>query len=190
MTGTAAAPGPVRELRPRETLEQPQHSHPPQIRRPRPGFSVYPTSGAQQGAVRGPGGQIWLIGYYLPTQFQGAVQLAGAGRGQPGDGAVSYWAPLPPYLGSAAAPTLLAYDDGPPAFDGSGNERVIATATTRAGAVSHDLVRYTPGPSTSHVYRLARRVRVARRDHRRGRRIGVAELRVVPGVIRVTAERP
>jgi hypothetical protein len=73
----------------------------------------------------------------------------------PVTGAVSYWAPLPPYLGRAAAPTLLAYDDGPPAFDGGGNAWMIATATTPAGAVSHDLVRYTPGPSTSRVYTIA-----------------------------------
>ena len=123
---------------------------------PEAGFLVYPTSGAQQGAVRGPGGQIWLIGY-MPTQFQGAPAGSQAlDEVSPVTGTVSYWAPLPPYLGSAAAPTLLAYDDGPPAFDGSGNAWMIATATTPAGAVSHDLVRYTPGPSTSHVYRLAR----------------------------------
>jgi hypothetical protein len=122
---------------------------------PKTGFSVYPTSGAQQGAVRGPGGQIWLIGY-MPTQLQGGAAGSQAlDEVSPVTGAVSYWAPLPPYLGSAAAPTLLAYDDGPPAFDGGGNAWMIATATTPAGAVSHYLVRYTPGPSTSRVYQLA-----------------------------------
>ena len=37
---------------------------------PKTGFSVYSTIGSQQGAVRGIGGQIWLIGF-SPTQFQG-----------------------------------------------------------------------------------------------------------------------
>ena len=121
---------------------------------PKTGFSVYPTSGAQQGAVRGPGGQLWLIGY-VPTQFQGAVAGSQAlDEVSPVTGAVNYWAPLPPDLGSAAAPTLLGYDDGPPAFDGSGNAWMIATATAPAGAVSYYLVRYTPGPSTSHAYPL------------------------------------
>jgi hypothetical protein len=122
---------------------------------PETGFSVYPTSGAQQGAVRGPGGQIWLIGY-MPAQFQGAPNGSQAlDEVSPITGAVNYWAPLPPYLGSAASPTLLAYDNGPPAFDGSGNAWMIATATTTGGAVSHYLVRYTPGPSTSGIYKLA-----------------------------------
>ena len=118
------------------------------------GFSVYPTSGAQQGAVRGPGGQIWLIGY-VPAQFQGATTGSQAlDEVNPETGMVSYWAPLPPYLGRAAAPTLLTYDDGPPAFNGAGNAWMIATATTPAGAVSHYLVRYTPGPSVSREYKL------------------------------------
>jgi hypothetical protein len=121
---------------------------------PATGFSVYPTSGAQQGAVRGPGGQIWLIGY-MPAQFQGAVAGSQAlDEVSPVTGTVNYWAPLPPDLGSAAAPTLLAYDDGPPAFDGSGNAWMIATATAPGGAVLYYLVRYTPGPSTSHAYPL------------------------------------
>ena len=121
---------------------------------PATGFSVYPTSGAQQGAVRGPGGQLWLIGY-MPTQFQGAVAGSQAlDEVSPVTGTVNYWAPLPPDLGSAAEPTLLAYDDGPPAFDGSGNAWIIATATAPDGAVSYYLVRYTPGPSTSHAYPL------------------------------------
>ena len=121
---------------------------------PEAGFSVYPTSGAQQGAVRGPGGQLWLIGY-MPTQFQGAVAGSQAlDEVSPVTGAVNYWAPLPPDLGSATAPTLLAYDDGPPAFDGSGNAWMIATATAPDGAVAYYLVRYTPGPSTSQAYPL------------------------------------
>ena len=121
---------------------------------PKTGFSVYPTSGAQQGAVRGPGGQLWLIGY-VPAQFQGAVAGSQAlDEVSPVTGTVNYWAPLPPDLGSAAAPTLLAYDDGPPAFDGSGNAWMIATASAPDGAVSYYLVRYTPGPSASHAYPL------------------------------------
>lgn len=121
---------------------------------PKTGFSVYPTSGAQQGAVRGPGGQLWLIGY-VPAQFQGAVAGSQAlDEVSPVTGTVNYWAPLPPDLGSAAAPTLLAYDDGPPAFDGSANAWMIATASAPDGAVSYYLVRYTPGPSASHAYPL------------------------------------
>jgi len=121
---------------------------------PTAGLSVYPTSGAQQGAVLGPGGQIWLIGY-MPTQFQGAPAGSQAlDEVNPVTGALNYWAPLPPYLGSVASPTLLAYDDGPPAFDGDGNAWMIATATTPAGAVAYELVRYTPGPSTSRIEKL------------------------------------
>jgi hypothetical protein len=70
----------------------------------------------------------------------------------PTTGVVNYYAPLPPSVGSKT--TLLAYDDGAPAFDGSGNAWMIATATTFSGAQSRYLVRYTPGPSTSKLVKL------------------------------------
>ena len=122
------------------------------------GLSVYQTYGMQQGAVRGPGGpggaspQIWLISM-MPPQFQGNPSGSQAlDEVNPTTGKVNYWAPLPPYVGSKT--TLLAYDDGAPAFDGSGKAWMIATATTFAGAQSHYLVRYAPGPSTSHIVKL------------------------------------
>jgi hypothetical protein len=121
-------------------------------------LSVYQTYGMQQGAVRGPGGpggggqQIWVIAMD-PPQFQGNPTGSQAlDEVNPTTGAVSYWAPLPPSVGSAT--TLLAYDDGAPAFDGSGNAWMIATATTFAGAQSRYLVRYTPGPSTSRMFKV------------------------------------
>ncbi len=122
------------------------------------GLSVYQTYGMQQGAVRGPGGpggagqQIWVIAMD-PPQFQGNPTGSQAlDEVSPTTGAVNYWAPLPPYVGSRT--TLLAYDDGAPAFDGSGNAWMIATATTFSGAQSRYLVRYTPGPSTSKLVKL------------------------------------
>ncbi len=119
---------------------------------PKPGLSVYQTYGMQQGAVRGPGGQIWLIAM-VPPEFQGNPTGSQAlDEVSPTTGAVNYWAPLPPYVGSKT--TLLAYDDGAPAFDGSGNAWMIATATAFSGAQSHYLVRYTPGPSTSRTFKL------------------------------------
>ena len=125
---------------------------------PKIGLSVYQTYGMQQGAVRGPGGpggsgqQIWLIAMD-PPQFQGDPTGSQAlDEVNPTTGKVNYWAPLPPSVGSST--TLLAYDDGAPAFDGSGNAWMIATATTFSGAQSHYLVRYTPGPSTSKLVKL------------------------------------
>ena len=120
---------------------------------PKTGFSVYQTYGMQQGAVRGPGGRIWLIAM-TPPQWQGNPTGSQALDGvNPITGAVNYYAPLPPFLGSTKSQTLLAYDNGAPAFSGA-NAWMIATATTPGGAVSHYLVRYTPGPSTSHIYKL------------------------------------
>jgi len=119
---------------------------------PKTGFSVYQTYGMQQGAVRGPGGRIWLISM-MPPQWQGNPTGSEAiDAVTPNTGAVNYYAPLPPYIGSKS--TLLAYDDGAPAFDGSGNAWIVATATTFAGAQSRYLVRYTPGPSTSRLYKV------------------------------------
>jgi hypothetical protein len=116
------------------------------------GLSFYQTYGTQQGAVRGPGGQIWQIAM-MPPEFQGNPTGSQAlDEVSPTTGAVNYWAPLPPYVGSKT--TLLAYDDGAPAFDGSGNAWMIATATTFSGAQSHYLVRYSPGPSTSRIVKL------------------------------------
>jgi streptogramin lyase len=89
----------------------------------------------------------------MPPQFQGNPTGSQAlDEVSPATGAVNYWAPLPPYVGSRT--TLLAYDDGAPAFDGSGTAWMIATATTFSGAQSHYLVRYTPGPSTSKLVKL------------------------------------
>jgi len=119
---------------------------------PKTGLSEYQTYGTQQGAVRGPGGRIWLIAL-MPPQFEGAPTGSQAlDAVSPSTGAVNYYAPLPPYVGSKT--TLLAYDNGAPAFDGSGNAWMIATATTFGGAQSHYLVRYTPGPSTSRIIKL------------------------------------
>ncbi|MGD0699395.1 MAG: hypothetical protein ABSA02_05875 [Trebonia sp.] len=121
--------------------------------------SFYQTYGMQQGAVSGPGGpggagpQIWLIAMD-PPEFQGNPAGSQAlDEVSPTTGAVNYWAPLPPYVGNTG--TLLAYDDGAPAFDGSGHAWMIATSTTLSGAQSHYLVRYTPGPSSSAIYKLA-----------------------------------
>ena len=89
----------------------------------------------------------------MPPEFQGNPTGSQAlDEVSPTTGAVNYWAPLPPYVGSKT--TLLAYDNGAPAFDGSGNAWMIATATTFSGAQSHYLVRYTPGPSTSRIVKL------------------------------------
>jgi hypothetical protein len=122
---------------------------------PKAGLSFYQTYGTQQGAVRGPGGQIWLIAM-MPPQFQGAPTGSQAlDEVSPSNGVVNYWAPLLPYLGSKSSQTLLAYDNGAPAFDGSGNAWMIATGTAPGGATSHYLVRYAPGPSTSSVYKLS-----------------------------------
>ena len=119
---------------------------------PKTGLSEYQTYGTQQGAVRGPGGRIWLIAL-MPPQFEGAPPGSQAlDAVSPRTGAVNYYAPLPPYVGSKT--TLLAYDNGAPAFDGSGNAWMIATATTFSGGQSHYLVRYTPGPSTSRIIKL------------------------------------
>jgi streptogramin lyase len=123
------------------------------------GLSFYQTYGTQQGAVSGPGGpggagpQIWLIAMD-PPEIQGNPTGSQAlDEVSPTTGAVNYWAPLPPYVGRES--TLLAYDDGGPAFDGSGNAWMIATSSTLSGAQSHYLVRYTPGPSTSRIFKLA-----------------------------------
>jgi hypothetical protein len=117
-----------------------------------PSLSFYQTYGTQQGAVRGPGGQIWQIAM-MPPEFQGNPTGSQAlDEVNPTTGAVNYWAPLPPSVGNAT--TLLAYDHGAPAFDGSGNAWMIATATTFSGGQSYYLVRYTPGPSTSHIVKL------------------------------------
>jgi hypothetical protein len=115
-------------------------------------LSVYQTYGTQQGAVRGPGGQIWLIAM-SPPEFQGAPTGSQAlDEVNPTNGAVNYWAPLPPWVGHDT--TLLAYDNGAPAFDGTGKAWMIATATTFSGAQSYYLVRYAPGPSTSAIDKL------------------------------------
>lgn len=121
--------------------------------------SFYQTYGMQQGAVRGPGGpggagpQIWLIAMD-PPEFQGNPAGSQAlDEVSPTTGKVNYWAPLPPYVGNTG--TLLAYVDGAPAFDGSGNAWLIATSSTLSGTQSHYLVRYTPGPSTSRIFKLA-----------------------------------
>jgi hypothetical protein len=117
-----------------------------------PSLSFYQTYGTQQGAVRGPGGQIWQIAM-MPPEFQGNPTGSQAlDEVNPTTGAVNYWAPLPPSVGNAT--TLLAYDHGAPAFDGNGNAWMIATATTFSGGQSNYLVRYTPGPSTSHIVKL------------------------------------
>jgi hypothetical protein len=117
-----------------------------------PSLSFYQTYGTQQGAVRGPGGQIWQIAM-MPPEFQGNPTGSQAlDEVNPTTGAVNYWAPLPPSVGNAT--TLLAYDHGAPAFDGNGNAWMIATATTFSGGQSYYLVRYTPGPSTSHIVKL------------------------------------
>jgi hypothetical protein len=120
--------------------------------------SFYQTYGMQQGAVRGPGGpggagpQIWLIAIDPPAMQGNPAGSQALDEVSPTTGKVNYWAPLPPYVGSKT--TLLAYDDGGPAFDGSGNAWMIATATTFSGGQSHYLVRYTPGPSKSHLVKL------------------------------------
>ena len=145
---------------------------------PKTGFSVYQSYGMQQGAVRGPGGRIWLIAM-MPPQWQGNPTGSQAlDAVNPTTGVVNYYAPLPPSVGSKT--TLLAYDDGAPAFDGSGNAWMVATATTFSGARSHYLVRYTPGPSTSPHLPAPRLVR-PRWHHRRGRRVGLGELREEQG---------
>jgi hypothetical protein len=115
------------------------------------GLHIYPTFGAEQGAVRGPDGQIWLTAFD-PPQWQGNPGGSQAlDAVNPATGNVGYYGPLPPYLGSEKSPTLLAYANGAPAFDGSKNAWLIATATTFRGAQSSYLVRYTPGPSTSKI---------------------------------------
>lgn len=120
---------------------------------PKTGFSVYQTYGDQQGAVRGPGGRIWLIAM-MPPEWQGNPTGSQAlDAVNPTTGVVNYYAPLPPYVGSKT--TLLAYDHGAPAFDGSGNAWMVATATAFSGAQSRYLVRYTPGPSTSRLEKIA-----------------------------------
>jgi hypothetical protein len=125
---------------------------------PKVGLSIYQTYGTQQGAVRGPGGpggagqQIWLIAMDPPEQQGRPAGSQALDEVSPTTGAVDYWAPLPPYVGNDN--TLLAYDDGPPAFDGSGKAWMIATSTTFSGAQSHYLIRYTPGPSLSAIYKL------------------------------------
>lgn len=119
---------------------------------PKTGFSVYQSYGMQQGAVRGPGGRIWLIAMMPPRWTGNPTGSQALDAVNPTTGVVNYYAPLPPSVGSKT--TLLAYDDGAPAFDGSGNAWMVATATTFSGARSHYLVRYTPGPSTSHTYLL------------------------------------
>jgi hypothetical protein len=119
---------------------------------PTAGFSVYQSYGMQQGAVRGPGGRIWLISM-MPPQWQGnPTGSQSIDAVTPNTGVVNYYAPLPPYVGSKT--TLLAYDDGAPAFDGGGSAWMVATATTFGGAQSRYLVRYTPGPSTSATYKV------------------------------------
>jgi hypothetical protein len=126
---------------------------------PKAGLSFYQTYGMQQGAVSGPGGpggagpQVWVIALD-PPEFQGNPTGSQAlDEVSPTTGAVNYWAPLPPYVGNQG--TLLAYDDGAPAFDGSGNAWMIATSSTLSGTQSHYLVRYTPGPSSSRIIKLA-----------------------------------
>jgi hypothetical protein len=116
------------------------------------GLHFYPTYGAQQGAVRGPDGRIWLTSF-MPPQWIGNPKGSQAlDAVNPSTGGVSYYGPLLPYLGSKNAPTLFAYTNGAPAFDGGKNAWLIATATTVSGAQSYVLVRYTPGPSTTKHY--------------------------------------
>jgi hypothetical protein len=116
------------------------------------GLSVYQTYGMQQGAVRGPGGKIWVISM-IPLEFQGSPLGSEAIDSiTPTSGVVNYWAPLPPYASGKTTP--LAYDDGPPTFDTDGNAWMIANATTLSGAVTYYLVRYTPGPSTHLIVKL------------------------------------
>ena len=131
----------------------------PKAAAPKAGLSFYQTYGMQQGAVSGPGGpggagpQIWLIALE-PPEFQGNPTGSQAlDEVNPSTGKVNYWAPLPPFVGSQS--TLLDYDNGAPAFDGSGNAWMIATSSTLSGAQTHYLVRYTPGPSSSRVIKLA-----------------------------------
>ena len=144
---------------------------------PKAGLSVHQSYGMQQGAVRGPGGRIWLIAM-APPQWQGNPGGSQAlDAVNPTTGVVNYYAPLPPSVGSKT--TLLAYDDGAPAFDGSGNAWMVATATTFSGARSHYLVRYAPGPSTSHSYLLP--ASCAAGGSPRGRRVSVGELREEQG---------
>jgi hypothetical protein len=116
------------------------------------GLHFYPTYGSQQGAVRGPDGRIWLTAF-MPPQWAGNPKGSQAlDAVNPSTGSVSYYGPLLPYLGSKNAPTLFAYSNGAPAFDGGKNAWLIATATTVKGAQSYVLVRYTPGPSTTKVF--------------------------------------
>lgn len=115
------------------------------------GLHIYPTYGAQQGAVRGPDGRIWLTAFD-PPEWQGNPAGSQAlDAVNPATGNVAYYGPLPPHLGSKNSPTLLAYSNGAPAFDGGKNAWLIAAATTFGGAQSSYLVRYTPGPSTSKI---------------------------------------
>ena len=116
------------------------------------GLHFYPTYGSQQGAVRGPDGRIWLTAF-MPPQWQGNPKGSQAlDAVNPSTGGVSYYGPLLPYIGSKNAPTLFAYSNGAPAFDGGKNAWLIATATTVNGAQSYVLVRYTPGPSTTRYF--------------------------------------
>ena len=77
---------------------------------PKIGFSVYQSYGMQQGAVRGPGGRIWLIAM-MPPQWQGNPTGSQAlDAVNPTTGVVNYYAPLPPSVGvrPPCSPTTTA----------------------------------------------------------------------------------
>jgi hypothetical protein len=156
------------------------------------GLHFYPTYGAQQGAVRGPDGRIWLTAFD-PPQWQGNPAGSQAlDAVNPTTGSVAYYGPLPPYLGSKNAPTLLAYTSGAPAFDGAKNAWLIATATTITGAQSYDLVRYTPGPSTHKIIGVPKTCPVpgglrSASDGTVWVRCGVTTSRATPKLLRVTS---
>ena len=156
------------------------------------GFSVYGTLGSQQGAVRGPDGRIWVIAFD-PPEWQGAPTGSQAlDVVNPVTLAVNYYGPLPPYIGSKTAPTLLSYTNGAPAFDSAGQAFMIATATAPSGAQSYYLVRYTPGPSTSAIFKVPASCPVPEGITSAGdgsvwMRCGVAGSTATPKVLRVTS---
>lgn len=155
------------------------------------GLHFYTTYGAQQGAVRGPDGRIWLTSF-MPPQWMGNPKGSQAlDAVNPSTGSVSYYGPLLPYTGSKNAPTLFAYTDGAPAFDGGKNAWLIATATAVSGAQSYVLVRYTPGPSTTKTVAVPKTCAVPGGLTRAGdgtvwARCGTTTSSATPKLLRVT----
>lgn len=158
------------------------------------GLSIYGALGSGQGAVRGPGGQIWLIAFE-PTSAQGNLDGSQAlDVVNPTTGAVNYYGSLQPFIGSKNAQTLLYYTNGAPAFDSAGQAFMIALAIAPSGARSYYLVRYTPGPinGDSKPFKIPASCQLpegltSAGDGSVWLRCGVAGGKATPHVLRITA---